>query len=706
VAYWPLNGRRVRLLVLLISVGVGGALRLRCLEHQPFEADQIRDCFTVRNLVINHEPVLVGPSAAPFPDLGPVYYYIIAPSMLFSQEPEAICAWIAILNTISIILCYKLGCELFGEQVGLLSALLYAVSPTNVTFSKLIWNPSILPPFTAALFYSAAKVLKGVSKYVIAVIPLAAVTAQIHPSGGAFTLVLLALFLLYMPKISVRELLAAITLSSPLIASAIFAAASTTHSQRPFTGHVIIPVDKAVLKAIIDVASGYPCSFRIHQIDTLIYVARGVHLALFTAGMLYVTYVSVRKGRKAEFPYMLSFLWFIIPYLLLNYSYVGTMKYHALGVGCHHVLWITPLPSILVSLTLLKLFNVKRKQRHAAVLAIVALVFTGQLLQCAFHPICYWRSIADVRKLALSVANATEEDFYIERYYPEEEWYSRGIEYFFEIYGIKQDPSSSHRYTIVDLGLYRRKQIPMNYSEFGGILVIKARIGDVLLCEAPPLHCENVSPANSGHTATLRDYPSLFRANSHYNLTIIFGSQVDASIARKLASNYDSPPPMYPASRFVSSGTVDWSKLPESNIISIGGPSSNPLTKELIDSILTPFYFVTVDGTWRLHSSLSGRDYLPIEHKTDYALIVLSYQRGRWFLIACGYGPNGTEAACMVIGHPGMFRRVLRGTAVLIAWTDVDENGLVDLGDRVVLIECYEQRLRRLNTTCQLSARV
>ncbi len=692
---------RWRLLALLIAVMLGGCLRLLYLSHQPFEADQIRDCFTIRDIAVRHKLVLIGPCAAPFPNLGPLYYYIIAPSMLFSQEPEAVCVWIALLNTASILLCYKLGCELFGEQVGLLSALLYAVSPTSVAFSKFIWNPNILPLFTTALLYSAAKVLGGASSYIIAVVPLAFAAAQIHPSGGAFIPILLALYLIYRPKLPSRKLLTATIISIPFLASSIIAAilplmASTAianvtigRSQLPFTGRVIIPVDKAVIKAIADVSSGYAFSSRMHRADILISAARLTRLLLFTAGLLYVSYASIKDGRRAKPPYMLSLLWFIIPYLLLHYSYVGTSKYHVSGVCWHHVLWIIPLPSILVAFTLSKLSTIKVRWSYI-ILLLAAALLAGQLLHCILYPMSWRRSIADVRTAALTIANATGGDFYIEKYYPEtdEKWHTMGIEYFLEAYGVRQNSSSNHRYVIVDLGLYKYRQIPINFSEIGG-LHIKARVKDILLCEKP------ASLHTTGHIATLRDYPDLFKHKTLYNLTIVFGSQADASFARELLSEYSQSTPVYSAWSLTSmeSGAIEWSKLPESNIVSIGGSLSNPLTKSILDSTLTPFYFTPVNGTWHLYSSLSGRDYTPIGSRVDYALILLTYQRGRWFLIACGYSPNGTEAACMVLKYPSIYRHILRGTAILIRWFDSNGNGTVDLRDDIALVEWLEQEL-------------
>ena len=84
---------------------------------------------------------------------------------------------------------------------------------------------------------------------------------------------------------------------------------------------------------------------------------------------------------------------------------------------------------------------------------------------------------------------------------------------------------------------------------------------------------------------------------------------------------------------------------------------------------------------------------MPVDDMVDYALILLTYQRGRWFLVACGCGPKGTEAACMVLSHPEAYRHLLKGTATIIMWVDSNGNGLVDPRDRIMLVECYEQSI-------------
>ncbi|RLG51664.1 MAG: hypothetical protein DRN96_04715 [Thermoproteota archaeon] len=135
-----------------------------------------------------------------------------------------------------------------------------------------------------------------------------------------------------------------------------------------------------------------------------------------------------------------------------------------------------------------------------------------------------------------------------------------------------------------------------------------------------------------------------------------------------------------------SNVTVDWSSMPKSNIIYVGGPGVN-MFSWLFDSFNScPFYAVLIDGVPYLHSDITGADY-GSGSGYDHALIALHYHEGRYHLLAWGLTANGTAAACQVLQYYRQYPSVLEGRAVILRWEDTNGNGRVDPGDTIEDVE-------------------
>lgn len=135
---------------------LGAFLRLYKIKNYIlFLGDEGRDALVVWG-ILHGDPTLLGPTSSVggfF--LGPVYYYLMAPFLLLSNyDPVGPAIMVVLFGLATIYLVYRFGKELFGSIAGLIAALLYAISPIVITYSRSSWNPNVFPFFTLTSIYA------------------------------------------------------------------------------------------------------------------------------------------------------------------------------------------------------------------------------------------------------------------------------------------------------------------------------------------------------------------------------------------------------------------------------------------------------------------------------------------------------------------------------------------------------------------------
>jgi len=176
---WIKNNKKEAMLLGLILL-VGAFFRLyRISEYMTFLGDEGRDAIVVRRLLVNFDPILVGPGTSiGNMYLGPLYYYMIAPALLLANfSPVGPAVMIALLGVVTIFFVWFVTHELFtfkgetlqvadsGESLtrrgehsvhngALIAAGLYAISPVVINYSRSSWNPNIMPFFSLLCIYA------------------------------------------------------------------------------------------------------------------------------------------------------------------------------------------------------------------------------------------------------------------------------------------------------------------------------------------------------------------------------------------------------------------------------------------------------------------------------------------------------------------------------------------------------------------------
>ncbi len=134
-----------------------------------FGPEQGRDMLVVKDIVISHKLVLIGPKTAMEGVFhGPLYYYLATiPFFLSKGNPLVISLFFIFINSLSVFFIYFLGKELFSRKIGLLSSLFFTFSFGSMAMSRWLSHPPLILPISCIFFLFLTKFIKGENKYLI-----------------------------------------------------------------------------------------------------------------------------------------------------------------------------------------------------------------------------------------------------------------------------------------------------------------------------------------------------------------------------------------------------------------------------------------------------------------------------------------------------------------------------------------------------------
>jgi len=154
------KNNRLEMAVLFLILLVGSFLRFyRLPEYMTFLGDEGRDALAVKRMIVDHKFRLIGPvTSIGNMYLGPLYYYLMLPAMVFSRlSPVGPAALVAFLGVVTIGLIWLAGREWFDSRTGLIAAGLYALSPVAIIYSRSSWNPNVMPFFALLTIYGVSQ---------------------------------------------------------------------------------------------------------------------------------------------------------------------------------------------------------------------------------------------------------------------------------------------------------------------------------------------------------------------------------------------------------------------------------------------------------------------------------------------------------------------------------------------------------------------
>jgi 4-amino-4-deoxy-L-arabinose transferase-like glycosyltransferase len=169
--------------IVLVVILVAAFLRLyRIQDYMSFLGDEGRDVLVAYNILHGHLTLLGPTSSVGGFFLGPIYYYFMAPFLLlFNYNPVGPAVMVALFGIATVWLIYKFCGELLNRQIGIIAAVLYAISPLVISYSRSSWNPNPLPFFSLLALYVLYKAsVKNSIKLFFLVGILLGIAIQLH----------------------------------------------------------------------------------------------------------------------------------------------------------------------------------------------------------------------------------------------------------------------------------------------------------------------------------------------------------------------------------------------------------------------------------------------------------------------------------------------------------------------------------------------
>ncbi len=146
--------KKPEFLILVLLLLLAAILRLYQIEgYMTFLGDEGRDSLIVKRLLTEGDIPFIGPTTSVGNIYtGPLYYYMMAVSMVGTLSPVAAAVMNALIGVGTVYLVYWFTRKLFNAPSGFIAAFLYAISPVNIIYSRSSWNPNPAPLFTLLSF--------------------------------------------------------------------------------------------------------------------------------------------------------------------------------------------------------------------------------------------------------------------------------------------------------------------------------------------------------------------------------------------------------------------------------------------------------------------------------------------------------------------------------------------------------------------------
>lgn len=171
-------------LLLVAALLIAGVTRLGWLRLIEFENDEAWALSIASSIARGRSLPLVGIGSSLNVPNAPFFVYLMALPELASRDPSLATGLIGLLGTAAVAATFGLASSIFDRPTGSVAALLYAVSPWGIIFSRKIWGQDALPLFVTLGFWALFASLVADRRRLIApAILLLTLATQLHPTA-------------------------------------------------------------------------------------------------------------------------------------------------------------------------------------------------------------------------------------------------------------------------------------------------------------------------------------------------------------------------------------------------------------------------------------------------------------------------------------------------------------------------------------------
>jgi Dolichyl-phosphate-mannose-protein mannosyltransferase len=151
----------------LVALAVAVVVRVPHYDVAWFGVDPVTFMAQGRRILDGHWDV-TGPLASGLNIVGPLYSYLLAALLWIRDEPAFVTnvtVWFGVLATLFL---YDAARRMTSEGPALIAAVSYAVAPALVEGTRLVWNPSLLPPMLVLGWWAVVRYVQAPSMVRIA----------------------------------------------------------------------------------------------------------------------------------------------------------------------------------------------------------------------------------------------------------------------------------------------------------------------------------------------------------------------------------------------------------------------------------------------------------------------------------------------------------------------------------------------------------
>jgi 4-amino-4-deoxy-L-arabinose transferase-like glycosyltransferase len=210
----PLSARRLEWLLPAAVLLLAATLRLAWPGLTEFKADEARLLALSLDMAAGERFAWRGiSSSVGFPNF-PMSVWLYTLPLLFWPHVYAATLFTGLLNSLAVLACYWFTRRYWGREAALVAALLFAVSPWAVIFSRKIWAQNLLPLFVMGwIIGGCLAFVERRPAFVVLHLLCLAVAVQVHLAAVALVPVTLCLLLLFRRRLCWRWFLAGSSLA-------------------------------------------------------------------------------------------------------------------------------------------------------------------------------------------------------------------------------------------------------------------------------------------------------------------------------------------------------------------------------------------------------------------------------------------------------------------------------------------------------------
>lgn len=180
--------------------------RIFFLDLIEFKYDEAYTVFELEKFFTRPYLMQVGPPQSTGVYNPPLFNYIMILLSLFSRHPQYLSFLIALINSVFVVIFYLVVKKFYSPITALVAGLLLATSPWSILFSRKIWIPDLLVPFTILAIYFLHKlIVEKKIKFTLPLFTTLALLPQMHASGGFFLLTTIIIFIFLKVKIDIKK---------------------------------------------------------------------------------------------------------------------------------------------------------------------------------------------------------------------------------------------------------------------------------------------------------------------------------------------------------------------------------------------------------------------------------------------------------------------------------------------------------------------